>query len=131
MRKDVGMGSEVAPVALETKPEAIAVTPESATIDPPISTTSSASTESLAAHFATTKEKSLQKPLESRVARDESLARFMDKSKAFHLLGMPEFKVLVELFFKYYWSTNVEILRRLVETYIVHLFAIEILFLYV
>uniref|UniRef100_F1KTR6 Gex-3-interacting protein 13 n=1 Tax=Ascaris suum TaxID=6253 RepID=F1KTR6_ASCSU len=79
MRKDVGMGSEVAPVALETKPEAIAVTPESATIDPPISTTSSASTESLAAHFATTKEKSLQKPLESRVARDESLARFMDK----------------------------------------------------
>lgn len=37
--------------------------------------------------------KGFLKPSDSRVAKDEALARFMAKSKAFHFLGMPEFKV--------------------------------------
>uniref|UniRef100_A0A915ASH2 BED-type domain-containing protein n=1 Tax=Parascaris univalens TaxID=6257 RepID=A0A915ASH2_PARUN len=116
MRKDVGMGSEIAPVALDTKPEAITITSESATIDPPISTTSSASADSLATHLATIKEKSVQKPLESRMARDESLARFMDKSKAFHLLGMPEFKKFVQTLAPDYQLPSSGSLKRLAET---------------
>uniref|UniRef100_A0A0N5AQY3 BED-type domain-containing protein n=1 Tax=Syphacia muris TaxID=451379 RepID=A0A0N5AQY3_9BILA len=43
-------------------------------------------------------QKGFLKPSDSRVAKDEALARFMAKSKAFHFLGMPEFKEFIVSF---------------------------------
>ncbi|MFH4974607.1 hypothetical protein AB6A40_001316 [Gnathostoma spinigerum] len=58
----------------------------------------------------------LDKSSDPRVARDESLARFLNKSKAFHLLGMPEFKHFVQTLAPDYQLPSSGSLKRLAET---------------
>ncbi|KHN75393.1 Gex-3-interacting protein 13 [Toxocara canis] len=115
MRKDVGMSSEFAPVAPNAKPEPPS-TSEASLFDPAANMTPVSVAEPPVAQLATATEKNILKPLESRVARDESLARFMDKSKAFHLLGMPEFKKFVQTLAPDYQLPSSGSLKRLAET---------------